>query len=305
MNEDITNRQVFSYIISTIKSFPFPLFIMVWIACIWSIDISLRPYLLKIIFNRLALENQQNIFSYLTMPILLYLGSYLVLTTSFRLYGYFVEIKMIPRMRANIANNALDLLIDKTHNFYQNNFSGSLTNKINDLTRSVPEIIQIIIDRFFSHALALIIAIITLWQVNIIFAFFMIILTIAFITGSLLFSRHFIPLADNWSQYGSIITGKLVDVLSNILSVRLFSAKTFEKQALNETFQGAVKAEQKMQWAYFWMWTCYGYAFFILQILNFYFLCKGRQEGWITLGDFALVLTINISILDFLWRIAR
>jgi ATP-binding cassette subfamily B protein len=53
------------------------------------------------------------------------------------------------------------------------------------------------------------------------------------------------------------------------------------------------------------MWFSYGYTFFVLQILNFYFLCKGKQEGWITVGDFALVLVINISIIDFLWQVAK
>jgi ATP-binding cassette subfamily B protein len=41
---------------------------------------------------------------------------------SFRLYNYFVEIKMIPALRAKIANDALELLVDKSQNFYQNNF---------------------------------------------------------------------------------------------------------------------------------------------------------------------------------------
>ena len=42
---------------------------------------------------------------------------------------------------------------------------------MNDLTGNVPDIVQIAIDRFFSHGLALIFAICTLWQVNIRFAY--------------------------------------------------------------------------------------------------------------------------------------
>jgi len=305
MNTTITAKQVGTYIIRVLKPFPFPMFIMFWVALVWSLDLSLRPYLMKKILNRLAEGSQSEIFADLMIPIVLYLGLYILLTTSFRLYGYFVEIKMIPHLRGKIANEALEQLVDKSHNYYQNNFSGSLANKVNNLTSAVPDIIQITMDRFFSHSLALAVAIITLWYVNVLFALFMLLWTIIFILGALALSKRLSRLANNWSEFGSLITGKLVDVLSNILSVRLFTAKQQEKKSLKATFQNAVEAEQKLQWSYFWMWVGYGYSFFILQILNFYFLCRGRQEGWITVGDFALVLVINISIVDFLWEVAK
>lgn len=305
MNTTITAKQVGTYIIRVLKPFPFPVFIMFWVALVWSLDLSLRPYLMKKILNRLAEGSQNEVFADLAIPIILYLGLYILLTTSFRLYGYFVEIKMIPHLRAKIANEALEQLIDKSHNYYQNNFSGSLANKVNNLTSAVPDIVQITMDRFFSHSLALAVAIITLWYVNILFALFMLLWTIIFILGALALSKRLSRLANNWSEFGSLITGKLVDVLSNILSVKLFTAKQQEKKSLKATFQNTVKAEQKLQWSYFWMWAGYGYSFFILQVLNFYFLCRGRQEGWITVGDFALVLVINISIVDFLWEVAK
>ena len=302
---EIKIKQVWSYILRSAKPFPLSVSIMFLVAVIWSVDLSVRPYLIKTILNRLADGSQTDVFHYLAGPIALYLFMYVSLTTSFRAYGYFVEIKMIPKLRERIANDAFGLLVDKSHNYYQNNFSGSLSNNVNVLTSSVPDLLQIVVDRFFSHFLALLIAIFTLWQVSPIFAVSMLIWTSLFLIASLLLSGRLAQQADAWSEYGSIITGKIVDALSNILSIRLFAAKKPEKRILSAVFDGAVKAEQKLQWSYFWMWFAYGYSFFILQILNFYFLCKGRQEGWISVGDFALVLVINISIIDFLWQVAK
>ncbi len=301
----IAAKQVWSYIIDTTKPFPIGMFIMFWTALAWSADLSIRPYLLKVILNRLPEGTQEDVFINLAVPISLYLAMYFVLTTTFRLYNYFIEVKMIPEMRQKIASDAMDLLVDKSHNYYQNTFSGNLANKVNDLTRSVPEIIQLVIDRFFSHALALIIAVITLWQVNMFFALATLGWASSVVLWAVFFSKRLTIQASDWSEYGSIITGKIVDVLSNILSVRLFTAKHKEKEELNDTFEGAVSAEKKLHWTYFWMWGFYGYSSFVLQIANFYFLCKGRQEGWLTIGDFALVLVINISIVDFLWQVTR
>jgi ATP-binding cassette subfamily B protein len=97
----------------------------------------------------------------------------------------------------------------------------------------------------------------------------------------------------------------MVDVLSNNLSVKLFNRQREEQRYLDQTFQDTTRAEQNLEWTYFWMWLVFGYSISVVLILNLYFLLKGRQEGWITVGDFALVLTININMVDFLWEIMR
>ena len=77
------------------------------------------------------------------------------------------------------------------------------------------------------------------------------------------------------------------------------------KKFIDDACQTAVKAEQKLEWSFFKIWFCYGYSFFILQCLNIYFLMKGRAEGWISIGDFALVLGVNIAIVDCMWQLAK
>jgi ATP-binding cassette subfamily B protein len=305
MNREMNMLQVWSYIIRLIKPYPLSVCIMFWVAFVWAINVSVNPYLVKVILNRLSTSASVHVFHYLAVPIIIYLLMRLVIAVSFRFYGYFVEIRMIPYLRAAIADDALDKLIDKSHSYYQHNYSGSLTNKVKDLISSVPEIMQITIDRFISNSFALIVAIVTLWQVSKFFAFFMLFWSTSFIGGALIFSRRIVRFADKWSEFGSMITGKIADVLSNILSVRLFAGKAIEKRHLQESFKEGVAAEKRLQWAYFWMWMYYGFSYFALQVLNFYLLCKGRQDGWITVGDFALVLMINLSIFDFMWSVAK
>jgi ATP-binding cassette subfamily B protein len=112
-------------------------------------------------------------------------------------------------------------------------------------------------------------------------------------------------LAAAWSELGSSITGKMVDVFSNIMSVRLFASKYQERLSLRATHSEAVKAEQRLQWLYTRIFTFYGFSFIIMQILNLYFLVKGREQELITTGGFAFVMTVNIAIADFLWMIGQ
>lgn len=278
---------------------------MVLLAFIWAIDVSLAPYLLKIILNQVAGAPGSDLWITVGGTVLLYLSLSFIMSTIFRLYDYFVTIKMIPEMRRNIATTAIQKLLGQSHQFYQNNFTGSLVNKVNDLVTSVPDILQIITDRFLALFLVIIIAVFSLWQVGTAFAFCMLAWAGIFMLGSILLSGRMNKLSDNWSEFGSMLTGKMVDSLSNMLSIRLFARKRAEIHILDEGFDKAVMAEKRMQWTNFWIWFVYGYSFFLTQILNFYFLIKGHREGWITVGDFVIVTMINISIVEFMWQVTR
>jgi ATP-binding cassette subfamily B protein len=301
----ITSKIVWRFIFRSLRAFPMAIFTMVLMAVVWAIDLSLRPYILKIILDRLAEHPKEEIFSQLALPVFAFLFLALLMPTLSRLYGYFVEIDMIPRLRQQLAQGAFGSFLKQTHGFFQNQFSGSLANKINDLSSDIPDLLQVVIDRCLATFLALLVAIITLWTVNTHFAVLMIAWTTLFFIGSLFFANKLVALSDTWSEYVSKITGLIVDSLSNILAVRLFARSTQETETLKHTFDQAVVAEKKLQWVYFWVWFIYGYAFVVAQAMNVYYLMKGYQEGTISIGDFALVLTINIAIVEFLWNVTK
>lgn len=97
----------------------------------------------------------------------------------------------------------------------------------------------------------------------------------------------------------------MVDTFSNIISVRLFANKAWEKLSFQSSYSEAVKAEQKFQWLSMSTFALYGCLFLVMQILNLYFLIKGRQQGIMTVGDFAFVMTVNITIGNSLWIIGQ
>ncbi|MDP4156896.1 MAG: ABC transporter ATP-binding protein, partial [Bacillota bacterium] len=238
-------------------------------------------------------------------PVAVYLGMSFLMSTFFRLYGYFVEYRMIPELRKRISTHCLEHLLKLSHQFYQNNFAGSLGSKVSELVMAIPDILQIFMDRFLSHSLALLIAAFTLWQVNAWFSLILLAWSLIFLTVSILSSRHLTRLAAEWSFKGHLVTGRIVDTLSNMLTVRLFARGKDEDAWLTATIDDAKSAERALEWSYFKIWLLYGYGFVVAQCLNFYFLLQGRAEGWITIGDFALVLGLNISVMDFLWQLAR
>ncbi len=282
-----------------------PILVMVTVAIVWAVQTSLLPYILKIMLNRMIAEPSADPFIALAVPVAIYLATSFAISSSFRLYDYFVKYRMIPALRKKISTKCIDNLLKLSHQFYQNSLSGSLGSKVSELVMAVPDLLQILIDRFFSHGLALIIAIFTLWQVNARFALILLVWALLFLSVAIFSSGYLTRLAAVWSFKGHLVTGRIVDTLSNMLTVRLFARRKNEDAWLTATIDEAKAAERALELAYFKLWLLYGYGFFIAQCLNFYFLLQGRTEGWITVGDFALVLGLNLSVLEFLYKIAE
>lgn len=302
----VNTKQAFSFIWQMVRSFPSGLIALFLTSVVWAIDLAATPYLMKFILDGVtAVPMGQAIFTYLAVPIIFYFLLKLLRESMFRVNDYFFRIRMIPRLRQKIANTIFAHLLRHSHHYYQSNFAGSLSNKINNLTDSIPEIMEIAIERFFSHFLGLLVATYTLWLVNIKFALAMGIWALLLILVSLFWARDLERLSHQCSEISSTITGKMVDVLSNMLSIKLFARESKEKALLEDTFEEAVQEEQKLQWTFFYIWLFYGYSFVVMQAICLYFLIQGRQHGIISIGDFALVLTLNSAVVDYLWDVAK
>ncbi|MDP1880557.1 MAG: ABC transporter ATP-binding protein [Parachlamydiaceae bacterium] len=300
----VTSKESLNFVLRSISKFKFSIFIMVFTSVLWSINASLSPYFIKIMLDRVSEGVRAEAISYLLLPSIGYISLGLSMIFVFRLYGYFVEIVMIPRLRQKIANNIFDYILRHSHYYYQNNFSGSIATKLTILTSNIPELLQTGIDRLLSRFLGVIVAILVLWIVSIKFALLLMVWAISFMIYAVIVSKKLQIESTILSEFGSLITGKIVDTLSNILSVRLFARQNNEKNYLNKTLRDSVFAEQKMQWTYFWIWFVYGLSYGITESIVLYNLIIDFKNNMISVGDFVLVLTINLSVVQFFWMLA-
>ncbi|MBX9786190.1 MAG: ABC transporter ATP-binding protein/permease [Alphaproteobacteria bacterium] len=298
-------KKIISFSVDVTRGYRFCVFIMFLTAFIWAVDLSIKPYLVKMIVDELSKKSFEDSFMTALIPLCLYFFMTFLVATAFRFYNYFVEIKMVPSLRKKINNVLFNHLMNTNLLSFQNYLAGSFSNKINDLTNSIPEILQIAIDKFFAYIFGLIIAIGTLWHVNSKFSLVIIVWVTSSIIISFFCSTKIQILSDDWSESKSEITGKIVDALKNIISIKLFTCEKYEEGFLNETYNKSVFLEKKLYKFYFWMWMFYAYSFVVVQGACLYFLLTGYQNGIITIGDFALVLGLNLSIIDFLWTLTK
>lgn len=301
---DIPINRIIEYVMKLLKPFRWLICGQIAVALIWASDISLRPYLLKVLLDRVVSVASSGHYETLWVPAFFYLGISVLMIIAFRFYDY-LWLTINSPLKRHIGRALMDRMMLHAHSLYQSHFSGSISNKINDVIDSIPDLLKNLIDHFFSNLLAVVIAIGTVWTVNSKFSMALGIWVCLFVFINVkLFPRAKL-LSENSAENRSKIMGLIVDIISNMMSVRLFVGHSKELEHFTTHFDKRVVSDQKRAWFFLKLFSFQGLLFVIYQTVCFFWLIKGFADHVITAGDFVLILSINISIIDFLWSLSK
>lgn len=292
---------VLSFFIKVIKPWSWYIAGLLAINVLLAIDLSLRPYILKIILDKISTAQENTpVLEFLFKPVMFYILTFTITTVITRFYDRFWFI-ISPNLKKQIGLKIVENLMEHSHTMYQNNFAGSLANKINDIISGICNMLKIGIDQFFSQFMSLAIAMYAVWQVNPKFSIILILWVVLFIGISYKLSPQANQLSSMAANAKSQVFGNIVDILINMMNVRLFDSKALEKNRLDENMSLAVNAEQQRDWLFLKIYAFQGGSFILLQVVCLWWLVTGLQAKAVTIGDFALILTINMSLVDYLW----
>jgi ATP-binding cassette subfamily B protein len=304
MEIQVPAQSVTKFILNSMKPFRWWVLGQVLVSVVWAIDLSLSPYLIKMMVDRMASTSFEQAYDALFLPASLYFSMLLVIVVMFRFYDY-AWLHINPFMKRHIGSLLMDRMLQHAQHLFQDNFSGSLGNKIKDVMSGIPDLLKTIIDHFFSHGIALLIAMGAVSTISPKFATALCIWAIIFIGAPILVLNKARQLSDDAAEVRSTVVGTMVDILSNMLSVRLFSARWVEKNQLGVNLDEYVKADQKRDWFFLKVNAFQGITFVIYQGLALFWLVDGFSQGTVLPGDFVLILAVNTAIMQNLWIISK
>jgi len=270
------------------------LLILITISIYAAVSISLNPYVLKVLVDRMAAAdlNIEQGFSTLGIPAILYV--FLTLTTSVVLrFNDWAMMRLFPQMKSEIISEIFAYLGKHSYSFFQDNFAGNLANKINDIARGAVNIICLSLDQFFSRILAFVVGAFTMFLVAPWFGVVLITWSVIFVTASIIFSKQTQKYSEHFSRSRSHIVGKIVDSISNILSIKLFAREEHEKCYLNKSLVGFVDSDSRLQWQELKVKAFYALSFTILIGTMIALVLYEKSKNVITVGDAVLVLTLT------------
>ncbi len=271
------------------------------VSFIWATDSALRPYLLRLIINRV---HDTSFLNDVYVPAFLYVSTSIFIVSVSRLYDWIV-LKLNPELKRIIADYMISAVLGHPHAMYQNHLAGSLSNKINDVVVAVPALITTFIDGFLYHIFSFLMGICAISQIDYKFSLALIIWLVIVWSVILKCASKSQDLADQSAEAWSGISGRIVDILSNMANVSFFASKRYEHDLFNAALSSAVKIEQRRNFFLLKIYAFQGISFVLLQAVCLWILIKGLWAGVTTVGDFSMVLSINTSLADCLWNISQ
>jgi ATP-binding cassette subfamily B protein len=271
-------------------------------AIIWSLNEVFFPYFIKLIINTLAnfQGEAHGVYSALLLPIAALVSCWTLMDISMRSQGI-ILIYAFPRFRANIREAAFNYTKHHSHSYFANNFAGSIAQKLSSLPTSCQNVLEIFIFTFCSISLAILTAFILMWIANPIFAcillgWFCLHMGITWLflrTGNVRWESH--------SESVTTLSGKIVDSITNSMSMRLFSRAKYESEYIKRAQTDEIKKAHHALWNMEIMRLLQGLAGLGLIFGMLFTLIHGWINKWVTLGDFSMIGMLSFWILGMVW----
>lgn len=212
-----------------------------------------------------------------------------------------LQIRLFPPLRSEIVARVFEYLNRHSYVFFQNNFAGSLANKVSDISQSCTRIL-LILDEYLGVTIAVVIAIVTMaMMVHVIFAVIVILWIISLLLISYACNKQTVKLSEVFSEARSSMIGQIVDAVGNFVNVISFSRHTFEDERIEASLDSIREKDSQLQKHILKIRIFQDIAFTLLIAGLVFSLITLHGKGLITAGDFALILTLTSSISQNIW----
>ena len=287
-----------SFIWSFLKQHKLLTSMTIGLTCLCSVDFIIRSYILKVIIDKITTAQPfDDIANLLAIPIICYIATLIVINIAMRLRDY-IFLKIFPVIRSDIVTQVTKYLECHSYEYFQNNFTGSLVNKIFDLDNGSEQIIKIIINGFLIHLVTLVIGLITITYTNPLFAKVIFFWSVIFLVINTFATKYSKDLSKIFAEARSITVGKVIDSVTNIANVRFFVRNDYEISVINTQLKDLMTKDQNAQKFRLYVYLFQGMSVIILICVLFYLLIYLKQLNLITVGDFALIMTLSFAIAD-------
>lgn len=165
--------------------------------------------------------------------VLLFAGSWILGETLWRI-GLHLVIKLETDGMNNLGKTAFSRLTSRDHDFYSENFVGSLTKHASTFARGFEALTDTLIFNIVTNIFPLIFATIVLWQFSPFIPLILFISLAIMIAITIPVIRRRAKLVAARHQASSKVSGRISDSLTNILAVKSFAKEKTEQRILGE-----------------------------------------------------------------------
>ncbi|MFA5022362.1 MAG: ABC transporter ATP-binding protein [Patescibacteria group bacterium] len=263
------------------------------------------PLYFKDFFDILASGQSQGVVTQALISILISIAVLELIQWVFWRTSTFFSNHFQSRVMTDLANYCFAYLHRHSFSFFNNNFSGSLVKKVKWFSRSFEQIA----DRFLWNLLTLVVnigaIIVVLAQRNFYLSLGIFIWLVVFLVVNGVFTKYKLKYDILRSAVETETTGFLADTITNNTTVKLFNGYQRELNGF-ALVNDKLRRLRKFTWdldSFFE--AVQGGLMIFLEVGIFYMAIKLWQKGLLTLGDFVLIQTYVVNIVNRVWDFGK
>ncbi len=281
-----------------------------WFLCIAILPLALAleqimfPYCTKFLIDIIVEFHGDKLNIYLEILPVLYvgLGVWILLVFIWRFLDI-AEIYFMPMFQSRIHLYLFEYVQRHSYRYFSDEFSGSIAMKISDISNGSLRILNFIFKDLLPTIFSIFLSIIILSRINTMFSVIFMLFYFFHMGFCFYFSKKCNELSKIYSEKISLLYGMMVDSLTNIINVHLFSKHEYETQYFKRLQNSEINSNRQLLWRLFKIRLILELPSLLMIVAVMYFLIQGWQQGSISAGDFSFVVTLSFRIMISVWRL--
>jgi len=295
------HKSLFKFICHFLKPYKLWVIAYVIVAIITGFRVTFNAILIKDIIDTLIeAASHADIVQLLFCPVLLFLLNLAVFEVCWRAHDA-IRYKIQPLIKNDIIKDSFSYVEQQSYQFFQNTFAGKIASNISILATGVEDAISMVPHFIILCLVQLIGSLIVLYYVNTQFCLGLAVWTICFLVFSFKCSKQIINLSAALAESESEVSGVIVDSIGNSQSVRMFARNVFELTHITKSLVLMCNKFRKKSGFMIKVYSVQGVSIVLLLAFMLYTLIKLKTLNAISIGDFALVLTLSVEVAWGVW----
>ena len=259
----------------------------------------LLPYAVKEIIDAVTLANQtgEDIFSATQDALILFA----VLNLGILLFSRASGAALVmtgPYLRAEIRKSLFSYLQHHSHRYFISHFAGSLANRIAEVSMSAMHALWTITFDFYPLLIKSAVALIILFGTSGDLALVLSLWLGIYIFVSFLLAKRCRVYAKDFAAARSLVTGKIVDSVTNVMNAKMFARRRYEEDYLTDYLNHEVNHALRTYWYMEKLRWFQFTAAMVLMIAMVGYALKIWSEGGMTVGEFSMVAGLAIMLIE-------
>ena len=145
---------------------------------------------------------------------------------------------------------------------------------------------------------------ISMWMSHPMFALLLLVWLLLHFAITFLFLKRGTPLLERHAHAVTQLSGRIVDVFSNIQNVKLFARENEEEASFHQAQQEEVYSSNQAYMHLEWTQVAFSinHTFLITGML--FLLMRGWQQHWVSLGDFVQMMMQSFYLSGWVWFVS-